>query len=207
MPAVTPLVRALFQPRRGPSSEPKGFVLLPGAAVALLPSEPGSTQLGHCPGAAGPGEGWRWHRAAQAAGWDHCPAPLHPLFPLLLSTEEESCAGASCLSPQHLLLKDTDLRLVSCCLLPALGRPLRHQSPIFRRQELSRRMPAARARPLAGGRGSLTPFPRFSLSTHGLVAVLLCCSPPDLARHRMCLTLLLEALAAVSWSQMAAQYR
>lgn len=32
-------------------------------------------------------------------------------------------------------------------------------------------------------------------------------SPPDLARHRMCLTLLLEASAAVSWSQMAAQPR
>lgn len=67
----------------------------------------------------------------------------------------------------------TGLQQVLCRFLPALGCPTRHQSPIFRPCELNRRMPAVRAQPIAGGKGSLTPFPRFSLSTRDLVASLL----------------------------------
>lgn len=75
--------------------------------------------------------------------------------------------------PAPALKGHADLQQAPCRFLPAPGCPTRHQSPIFRPSGLLRRMLAVRARPIAGGKGSLTPFPRFSLSTRELVASLL----------------------------------
>lgn len=61
------------------------------------------------------------------------------------------------------------------CLLSALGCPTSHQSPVFRPCELSHRMLAVQSRLLTGGKGSLTLFPWFSLSTHDPVTLLLWC--------------------------------
>lgn len=57
----------------------------------------------------------------------------------------------------------------------ALGCPTKQQSPIFKLHKLSCRMLAVWSLLLAGGRGSLTQLPRFSLSTHDFVSLLLWC--------------------------------
>lgn len=57
----------------------------------------------------------------------------------------------------------------------ALGCPTRHQSPIFKLHKLNCRMLAVWSLPLAGGRGSLTQLPWFSLSSHDFVSLLLWC--------------------------------
>lgn len=142
-----------------------------GWPFSLLPPKPGCTQLGRCLRAAGPREGWQWHHTLWGADWDPCPTPLHPSLPLLLSAKERY-SGASWLA-LSVWSKRAEISNKSRAVFRlAWDFPQGINHPY-----LGRRMPAFRSRPLAGGKGSLTLFPWFSLSTHDPVALLLWCRP------------------------------
>lgn len=111
--------------------------------------------------------------APGAVGWDLCPISPPPPSPLCFFPARRGVLGASCPAwPPASAQKGC--RTWHSFLL-ALGCPTRHQSPIFRLQKMNCRMLAVWPQPLAGGRGSLTQLPWFSLSTHDFVSLLLWC--------------------------------
>lgn len=187
VPAVKLLIKALPQSQRGPPSSRD--LCSPAASKTWV--HPAGTLPSSCwRGTAGGGiipHGW----------WDgtHVPLSSHPsLSPLLLSDRERD-AGPPCLVPS-ICSKST---WISHYFLPALECPTRVQSPIFRLHKLNCRLLAVQTQLLAGGRGSLT-LTFLGFPQHPWLLLCFCglgCSSLDLARHWMCLVLLLEVLATV----------
>lgn len=174
MPAVKPLARALFQPCQGTFSKPKAFLLLPGAAEVWLAFLLAASKTWVHPAGTLPSSCWTKGGVSVASHLVGC--GLGPLSysppPLAPSAAKERYSRASWLA-LSVCSKRTEISNKSHAVFRlAWDFPQGINHPY-----LGRRMPAFRSRPLAGGKGSLTLFPWFSLSTHDPVALLLWCQP------------------------------